>query len=93
MSKLPEKYFDLRTRDRYIKKNLISKKDVESYLSDLPNDEDNFELSMFEDDDEIGLGEALSEEELQAMPEITEDNIDDFGFLEQPEDDDKAGEA
>ena len=48
---LSEVYFDTRTRARYMAKGLISQKDYESFLSSLPNDEDNFELAPFEDDD------------------------------------------
>lgn len=83
--KLPEKYFDVRTTDFYLKKKSISRQDIESYFKNLPNDESNFEVTLFESDDEIGLGDELSEEELNAMPEITEDNIDNFDFLDSGE--------
>ncbi len=54
---LSEVYFDTRTRSRYMAKGLISQKDYESFLTTLPNDEDNFELAPFEDDDlEIAAG-------------------------------------
>ncbi len=79
--KLSEKHFDIRTVDFYLKKKLVSKQDVEKHMKDLPNDENNFEVVLFDNDDEIGLGDKLSEEELEAMPKITEDNINDFDFL------------
>ena len=82
-----EKYFDVRVVGRYIKKGTISDGDVDTFKSALPNDEDNFELVMIEEDD-IGIGDELSEEELKAMPTITEDNIDNFDFLEDESSDD-----
>lgn len=91
MSKLslPEKFFDVRTMSRYARKGNISAKDVEEHYKALPNDEDNFELSIIEDDD-IGVGEELSEDELQALPPMTEDEIDNFDFLgKDSEDSDK----
>ncbi len=79
---IENKYFDIRTRGRYLKSGEISQKDVDQYLKQLPNDEENFELVMIEEDD-IGLGEQLSEEELKSMPSITEENINNFDFLEE----------
>lgn len=79
--KLSEKHFDVRTVDFYLKKKTVTKQDVEKHMKDLPNDENNFEVALFDGDDEIGLGAQLSDEELKAMPEITEDNIDNFDFL------------
>ena len=81
--KLSEKHFDIRTVDFYLRKNTVTKQDVEKHFKDLPNDEDNFEVVMIDNDDDIGLGDKLSEEELKAMPEITEDNIDNFDFLNE----------
>lgn len=84
--KQPEKYFDVRTVDFYLRKNAVTKQDIEKHIKDLPNDENNFEVAMIDTDDDIGLGDKLSEEELKAMPEITEDNIDDFDFLDEEKD-------
>jgi hypothetical protein len=78
MSKtLEERHFDVRTVNRYLKKGSVTKTELEAHYKALPNDEDNFELSIL-DEDEIGIGEELSEEELSAMPEITEENLDTF---------------
>ena len=83
---LDEKFFDVRVVKRYLKKGSITPKDVDEHLKTLPNDQDNFEMVMFEEDD-IGVGSDLSEEDLKSMPEITEDNIDNFDFLENHEED------
>lgn len=84
MSKpVDEKYYDVRTMDRYLKKGLIKKGDVESHLKALPNDEDNFELSVLDDDDELGIGEVLSDDEMENLPPMSEDDIDNFDFLEK----------
>jgi hypothetical protein len=82
MSKLslPEKFFDVRTMTRYARKGNISAKDIDEHYKALPNDEGNFELSIIEDDD-IGVGEELSEDELKALPPMTEDDIDNFDFM------------
>lgn len=80
-----EKYYDVRTMDRYLNKGLIKKTDVESHLKGLPNDEDNFELSVL-DDDELGIGEVLSDDEIEKLPPMSEDDIDNFDFLEKEED-------
>jgi hypothetical protein len=77
-----EKHFDVRSVNYYLKKGVITKKDVESYTAQLPNDEDNFELMVFEDDD-LDLGDDFSEADLQAMDPITEENIDNFDFLDK----------
>lgn len=81
--KIDEKYFDIRTRNRYLEKNIITKKDVHEFVTTLQNDEDNFELSLIdsEADEEIDIGSKLSEEEIESMPEISEDSINDFDFL------------
>ena len=81
-SSLPEKFFDVRTMSRYARKGSISAKEIEDHYKALSNDEGNFELSIIEDDD-IGVGEELSEEELKALPPITEDDIDNFDFLDK----------
>ena len=57
MSKsIKEKYFDLRTRNRYLKKGTLSQNEIDSHLKNLPNDENNFELTTFDDDD-LGISE------------------------------------
>lgn len=48
---LSETHFDTRTRQRYMGMGVISQTDYQAYLKALPNDEDNFELAPFEDDD------------------------------------------
>jgi len=78
---LKEKFFDVRVVDRYKNKGIISQSDIEEHYNNLPNDEDNFELVMIEEDD-IGMGDTLSEEEIQAMPAMTEEGIDDFEFMD-----------
>lgn len=82
---LDEKYFDLRTRERYLKKGVINQPDVDAHLKNLPNDEDNFELVMITED-EIGVGQELTDEEIKAMPAITEENLDNFDFIEESSD-------
>ena len=78
---LEEKFFDVRVVNRYLKKNSISQKDYESHLSSLPNDEKNFELVMIEEDD-LGVGDDLTADEMESLPEITEDDINNFDFME-----------
>lgn len=46
-----ETHFDTRTRHRYLNMGVISQADYQTYLKALPNDEDNFELAPFEDND------------------------------------------
>lgn len=81
---LQEKHFDVRTRDRYLAKGSIQQNDIESYYKALPNEEENFELTTFEDD-EIGIGDELTEEEMEALPPMREEDIDNFDFLEDSE--------
>ena len=92
MSKsIQEKHFDVRVMNRYMQKGVISKQDIEAHYTNLPNDENNFDLVMIEDD-EIGMGDELSEEEISSMPEMTEDSIDNFDFMGNQEDQDKPQE-
>ena len=85
MSKeIQEKHFDIRVVKRYLAKGAISQSDLKNHYDSLPNDETNFELVMIEDDD-IGVGEELSDAEIEAMPAMTEDNIDNFDFMEKNE--------
>ncbi len=85
MSKpIDEKYYDVRTMHRYIKKGIVSKADAESHLQSLPNDEDNFELSVLDEDD-LGVGESLSDAEIENLPPMSEEDIDNFDFLEKDE--------
>lgn len=86
-----EKFFDVRVVDRYLKRGVISEQDIQNHFKHLPNDEDNFELVMIEED-EIGVGE-LSEEELKSLPAITEENINDFEFLERNQESQKNKSA
>lgn len=84
MSKdLLEKHFDVRVVNRYLKAGQLSKKDVDDHFAALPNDEGNFELVMLEDDD-LNDGDSLSEAEIEAMPAMTEDSIDNFDFIKKP---------
>lgn len=92
MSKqIEEKLLDIRTVDRNIKNGLLTQKDVDQYNKNIPNDEDNFELIMIEEDD-IGIGDTLTEEELKSMPAITEENIDNFDFMEKEESEEEIAE-
>jgi hypothetical protein len=84
MKNFAEKHFDVRTQAHYQRKGLITKKDLEDFSSKLPNDEDNFELMVFEEDD-LDLGD-FSEDELNSMAPITEENINNFDFLDKVSD-------
>lgn len=79
---IPEKYLDRRIRERYLKKGLVTKKEVEQHLKALPNDEHNFELTTFAEDD-LGIGNELSEEDLKNMPPMSEDDINNFDFVDK----------
>ena len=48
---ITETHFDTRTRQRYMRMGVVTQADYDTYLKSLPNDEDNFELAPFEDDD------------------------------------------
>lgn len=78
-----EKLIDRRTRERYLKKGLITQKDLEQHLKALPNDEDNFELTTFTEDEYEGLSDDLTEEEIKNMPPIKEEDIENFDFLDE----------
>lgn len=69
-NKLSEKFFDVRVLQRNLKKGLITTKDIQDFNKSLPNDEDNFELTMVETD-EIGISAKGSE-----------NNVDNSQFLE-----------
>jgi hypothetical protein len=85
MSKaIEQKYVDVRTMHRYLKKGLVKKSEVDTYLKSLPNEEDNFELTVFEDDD-LGLGD-MSDEEMAAMPPMSEEDINKFDFVDEDAD-------
>lgn len=79
---ITEKYLDRRVRERYLKKGLITPKELEQHLKALPNDEDNFELTTFVDD-ELGVGDELSEDELKNMSPMSESDINDFNFTDK----------
>lgn len=79
---LSEKLIDRRTRERYLKKGLVSQKDIEQHLKSLPNDEDNFELTTFTEDEFEGLGADLTEDEIKNMPPIKEEDFENFDFLD-----------
>lgn len=74
-----EKFYDIRTQQRYVKDGTVSQKDLTDHLKALPNDEDNFDLVMFESD-EIGVGAEFSEDEIKSMPNLNESDIDKFEF-------------
>lgn len=85
---LDDKHFDQRTIERYLKKGLISKADVSQFLENLPNDEDNFELTTFEEEEQSLDSEfLLSEDEIANMPPISEDEINNFDFMEKSTED------
>lgn len=85
MSKtIEQKHVDVRTMQRYLKKGLIKKSEVDTYLKSLPNEEDNFELTVFEDDD-LGLGD-MSDEEMASMAPMSEEDIDKFDFIDEDAD-------
>lgn len=76
-----EKLFDVRTVDFYLKKGLITREDLEKHLKSVPNDEDNFELTVLQEDDDYGYTE-FSEDDIKSMPPLSEDDIDNFDFLD-----------
>jgi hypothetical protein len=41
---MDDKKMDVRLRDRFITENIVSKSDIETYLSALPDDEGNYEV-------------------------------------------------
>lgn len=79
---IDEKLLDRRTRERYLSKGLITQKDIEQHLKSIPNDEENFELATFEED-EFGMDEDLTEDDIKNMPPIEEDQIENFDFLDE----------
>ena len=62
MSDIQDKFLDLRTRERYLKKGKLSKTELQGYLDALPNEEENFNLTTFEEES-FSDEEILSEEE------------------------------
>lgn len=56
---MDDKKMDVRLRDRYLTENVVSKKEIDTYLSELPNDEGNFEV--VEDKEESSEDEASTE--------------------------------
>ena len=85
MSKpIDEKYFDVRTMSRYVRQGRVKKEDINTHLKNLPNDEDNFALSTLDDDD-MGVGDVLTDAELEKLPPMSEEDIDNFDFLDEEE--------
>lgn len=54
-----EKHFDVRLQNRFKKRGVVTDSDVQKHLSDLPNDEDNFDLVPFEDE-EVFIDETFA---------------------------------
>lgn len=73
--------FDTRIIERRLKKGLVSQKEYDTYLKQLPDDKDNFDVVPIED--ENAQGATLSEEEIKAMPEMKPEDIENFDFLEK----------
>lgn len=75
-----EFYYDKRVTEYYQRKGIITKKDVEAHLKNLPNDEDNFELAPFEDDD-LELDSASLEDvsDLDVSDEDSEEDEPAYG--------------
>lgn len=65
---LKETHFDTRIIERNLKTGALSQKDYDAYLKNLPNEEDNFELTTFEDDD-LTLDADYSEFEVEESAE------------------------
>jgi hypothetical protein len=76
-----EKNFDTRVVERNIKKGVVSQKDYDVLLKQLPDEKDNFDLIPIED--ENAENDTLSDEEIQAMPEMKPEDIENFDFLEK----------
>jgi hypothetical protein len=85
MPKLPEKFFDVRTMEMYLKKGVLTRADIDQHAKALPNDESNFELTILEEDDKDVPSQSMSDDEIKSMPPLTEDDIDNFDFLEKKE--------
>lgn len=75
-----EKYFDVRAVDFYLKKGVISRDEIDKYHKALPNDEENFELTVLQEDDDMNMV-GFSEDDIKSMPPLSEDDIDNFDFL------------
>lgn len=76
-----ERDFDTRIIGRNINKGVISQKDYDAHLKQLPDDKNNFDLIPIED--ENAQDDTLSDEEIQAMPDMKPEDIENFDFLEK----------
>jgi hypothetical protein len=76
-----EKKFDTRVIERQLKKGLLSRKDYDAYLKQLPNDEDNFEIVPIVD--ESTETASFTEDEIKSMPDMKPEDIENFDFLEK----------
>lgn len=52
MSKKNEKFYDVRVSERYIKEGIISKKQYEDHIKNLPDAEDKSEVLVIEEEEE-----------------------------------------
>lgn len=58
-TELKEKHFDVRLVSRFQKRGVVKDGDLQKHMSDLPNDEDNFDLVPFEDE-EVFIDETFT---------------------------------
>jgi len=63
MKKKQEFIYDVRVTNRHIREGVITKKEYDKYLSELPDVEDKSEPLIIEDEDGKTDGEPESEEE------------------------------
>jgi hypothetical protein len=63
MKKKQEFIYDVRVTNRHIREGVITKKEYDKYLSDLPDVGDKSEPLIIEDEDGKAGGEPESEEE------------------------------
>lgn len=63
MKKKADFIYDVRVSNRHIREGVISKKEYEKYLSELPDVEDKSEPLVIEDEDGKSAGEPESAEE------------------------------
>lgn len=56
---MDDKKMDVRLRDRFLSENVVSKSEIDSYLSALPDDEGNYEI--VEDSQETSSDSEVTE--------------------------------
>lgn len=57
MSKKNEKFYDVRVSERYIKEGVISKKQYEDHIKNLPDAEDKSEVLVIEEEENAEVAE------------------------------------